>query len=163
MKALQVAVGALIVDDQLALIKFGRNHLAGFWGMPGGKIDEGEFLDVGMAREFTEELGQPVKITEYCAIVDEEIVLPQETIRLNMHLCKVEPLTPMQPEPRDLGTEGEIKWIPLDELAHIEGEFVPSDYRMYRELIEGGGRGYFKCRMHIQGGAINLEFFEKVG
>lgn len=163
MKALQVAVGGLIADDQIALIKFKRNQLAGYWGLPGGKFEDGEFLEEAITREFTEEVGHPVRLEEFCAVVDEEVTRPEGASRLTLYVCRLKPVGALTPTPRDLGEEGEIGWFPVDDLRALKDHIVPSDYRMFTDILQGGGHGYYRCRMSVEQSAITLNSFDSVG
>lgn len=51
--------GLAIKDNQVLLVKHGEvaHHLLGVYGLPGGRLDEGESLLDGATREFQEETG----------------------------------------------------------------------------------------------------------
>jgi ADP-ribose pyrophosphatase YjhB (NUDIX family) len=54
--------GLLIRGEQVLLVKHGEgaHHVTGVYGLPGGRLDEGESLLDGAAREFEEETGLSV-------------------------------------------------------------------------------------------------------
>ncbi|HEY8730161.1 MAG TPA: (deoxy)nucleoside triphosphate pyrophosphohydrolase [Acidothermaceae bacterium] len=55
----QVVVGAALIDDNrlLAAQRSEPPALAGFWELPGGKVDAGETDEAALVRECREELG----------------------------------------------------------------------------------------------------------
>lgn len=66
------AVGILIVDDQVLLLKRVDTDrmFPGQWGLPGGKVDPGETLEQACSREFQEETGIDVDVVEkMCRVV----------------------------------------------------------------------------------------------
>lgn len=53
-----VGVGAIVLDgDWVLLVLRGREPLKGEWSLPGGKLELGETLQEGVAREVREETG----------------------------------------------------------------------------------------------------------
>jgi len=60
----QVVVGAALIDDNrlLAAQRSEPPALAGFWELPGGKVDAGETDEVALVRECREELGVDIML-----------------------------------------------------------------------------------------------------
>ncbi len=55
-QAPQLCVGAIVVEDeQLLLIRRGHGPAAGFWSVPGGRVEPGELLAEAVVRELAEE------------------------------------------------------------------------------------------------------------
>lgn len=52
-----VAVGILVNDGKVLLVRRGMNPGKGLWGMPGGYVDMGEVIEEAVAREVWEETG----------------------------------------------------------------------------------------------------------
>jgi len=52
-----VAVGILVNDGRVLLVRRGMNPGRGRWGMPGGYVDMGEVVEEAVAREVWEETG----------------------------------------------------------------------------------------------------------
>ncbi len=53
-------VGAVAIkDDKVLMVRHGDGaaHLTGVWGLPGGRLDEGETMIDAVCREFEEETG----------------------------------------------------------------------------------------------------------
>lgn len=62
-----LGVGGIIVDEQdrVLLIQRGGEPLKGYWSIPGGVLETGEFLEDAIRREMLEETGlavQPVQV-----------------------------------------------------------------------------------------------------
>jgi 8-oxo-dGTP diphosphatase len=58
-----VGVGAVIVTDgKVVLVKRRFEPLAGQWSLPGGRLELGETLEAGLAREMLEETGLVVEV-----------------------------------------------------------------------------------------------------
>lgn len=59
------AVGAVVFrGDDVLVIRRGREPLKGQWSIPGGKLDHGERLHDGVAREVREETGVEIRVLE---------------------------------------------------------------------------------------------------
>lgn len=67
----RVGVGAAIVrDGKLLLIRRLRPPEAGFWSLPGGKVDPFETVEATARREIAEELGIELKALSLLCVVD---------------------------------------------------------------------------------------------
>ncbi len=68
---------AIIIDDkQVLLLQRSSNDSrnAGLWEFPGGKIDSGEEMNSGLAREVLEETGLEIEIASSIAHVETELI-----------------------------------------------------------------------------------------
>ena len=65
-------VGAIVADGQgrLLMIKRGHDPGAGLWSIPGGRLELGETLEQGVAREVLEETGIGVRVLEVIEVFD---------------------------------------------------------------------------------------------
>lgn len=162
MKQLAVAVGGLFVDDHVPLIRFKRNHAAGYWAAPGGKFDAGEWMVEALEREMAEEIEHQVRFKEFCAVVDELIIAPNEEIRIALYICLVDPVGRVDMKTLE-HDEGTIKWWPVAGLPKIKHDFLPSDYRIMHDVMLGSGRGYYRSQMTLTGPTPVLDEFEQVG
>jgi ADP-ribose pyrophosphatase YjhB (NUDIX family) len=73
-----VGVGAVIVQEgKVVLIKRRYEPLAGQWSLPGGRLELGETLEAGVAREMLEETGLEIEVGPVIEVFD-RILLDQE-------------------------------------------------------------------------------------
>ena len=84
---------------------------AGYWELPGGKLDPGESVEAGVERELREELGIAVTVGQ--ALPEVQHTYPHGTVRLHPRLCA---MTDASPAPRDLEV-AEHRWVRLAELG----------------------------------------------
>ncbi|QBI21222.1 NUDIX domain-containing protein [Egibacter rhizosphaerae] len=67
----EVAVGGVAIDRQrLLLVQRGRGVATGRWSLPGGRLDPGESLAQGVARELHEETGLAVRVLGLCGLAE---------------------------------------------------------------------------------------------
>lgn len=88
-----IGVGAVVVSDgRVLLIRRGREPLKGHWTLPGGLLELGESLSMGVVREVMEETGLEVEPLELVELVDR---IHREGERVRYHyviadyLCRV--------------------------------------------------------------------------
>ncbi len=67
-----VAVAAIVFDaaDRVLLIERGRPPGVGLWSVPGGKLELGETIAAGIAREVREETGLLVEVGPLVEVVE---------------------------------------------------------------------------------------------
>jgi ADP-ribose pyrophosphatase YjhB (NUDIX family) len=85
-----VGVGAVIFmpDGRIVLVKRGHEPLAGQWSIPGGKLEFGETLEAGTARECLEETGLIVQVGPLVEVCDR--ILMDESGRVGYHFVLVD-------------------------------------------------------------------------
>ena len=86
---------------------------AGWWEIPGGKIDPGESPDEAVVRELREEVGVEIEVTG--ALPEVEHRYDHAHVRLHPRLCR---LLHGSPEPTPIEV-AEVRWIALDALGDI--------------------------------------------
>jgi ADP-ribose pyrophosphatase YjhB (NUDIX family) len=92
-----VGIGAVVVEQgRVLLVQRGHEPLKGKWSLPGGKLELGESLTQGVAREVREETGLIVKALELIELIDRiqrESGLAGESVRYHYviadYLCRV--------------------------------------------------------------------------
>lgn len=162
MKTLPVAVCIVEHEGKFPLIKFKRNYLAGRWGLPGGKLDDGEHVPDAAVRELREEVGIETEFWKLVAVVD-EIALDREgqAVRCILFVCRMRPTKTVSLEKRSL-PEGDIEWFTLEQVKAMESEFVRSDFKILLDLNEPKWYGNFRSRQEWQDGKLQLTYFDRI-
>lgn len=130
----EVCIGAIAIDeDDLLLIRRGRGVAAGYWSVPGGRVEEGETLAEAVVRELREETG----LEGVCG----ELVGVEEVLADGFHFVildyAVSVLERVEPVAGDDASEA--AWVPLSEVAELplaEGlaEFL-HDHGILRTIV----------------------------
>lgn len=130
----EVCIGAIAIDeDDLLLIRRGRGVAAGYWSVPGGRVEEGETLAEAVVRELREETG----LEGVCG----ELVGVEEVLADGFHFVildyAVSVLERVDPVAGDDASEA--AWVPLSEVAELplaEGlaEFL-HDHGILRTIV----------------------------
>ncbi len=112
-----VGVGGVIVqDDHVVLIKRKYEPLAGRWSIPGGALDVGEHLEVGVARELLEETGLVVRAGPIVEVFDR--ILRDEDGRVRYHFVLVDYLCVPVGGTLQAGDDvSEAEWVRFDGLG----------------------------------------------
>lgn len=152
-KPLSVAIGAVVRDGEILMIRRESGDYQGYWALPGGKIEQGEHVSDAAVRELEEEAGIETVFHEYLGLVSE--VFDEKQFMLHIVVLETEDETVSG------GCEGDVDWLDLDS---IEGfDVVPSDLKIIEELIMGDDGGYFECVMSESDGDHVLEEFGQKG
>jgi ADP-ribose pyrophosphatase YjhB (NUDIX family) len=88
-----VGVGAVIVQNgRVVLVKRRFEPLAGQWSLPGGRLELGETLEAGLAREMLEETGLEVEVGPVVDVFDRILLDPERKVRYHYvlidYLCR---------------------------------------------------------------------------
>jgi ADP-ribose pyrophosphatase YjhB (NUDIX family) len=88
-----VGVGAVIMQDgKVVLVKRKYEPLAGQWSLPGGRLELGETLEAGLAREMLEETGLVVEVGPVVDVFDRILLDPERRVRYHYvlidYLCR---------------------------------------------------------------------------
>jgi ADP-ribose pyrophosphatase YjhB (NUDIX family) len=88
----QIAIGAVVVDDsvpgerRIVLVRRARPPMAGRWSLPGGRLEFGERIEVGVRREVFEESGLEVNVGPLIEVV--EVIDPPYHYVILDYVCR---------------------------------------------------------------------------
>jgi mutator protein MutT len=88
-----VGVGAVIMQHgNVVIVKRRFEPLAGQWSLPGGRLELGETLEAGLAREMLEETGLEVQVGPVVDVFDRILLDPERRVRYHYvlvdYLCR---------------------------------------------------------------------------
>jgi ADP-ribose pyrophosphatase YjhB (NUDIX family) len=110
----QVAVGAIVVhEDKLLMVRRGRDPGRGLWSLPGGRVEQGEYLHEALVREVKEETGLDVTPRALVGIL--EVVGDPHYVILDF---AAEPSGTTEPSAQ--GDADEATWVPLTEIRTLD-------------------------------------------
>ncbi|MCM3878544.1 MAG: NUDIX hydrolase [Vicinamibacterales bacterium] len=79
-------------DSRVVLVKRRFEPLAGQWSLPGGRLELGETLEGGLAREMLEETGLEVEVGLVVDVFDRILLDPERKVRYHYvlidYLCR---------------------------------------------------------------------------
>lgn len=105
-----VTVGALVLDPDGRVLVVRTHKWGGRWGVPGGKIEEGETQEQALVRELAEETGLQVRDVRFLAAQDSvfspEFHRPIHMVLLN-YRCRSE-----SSDVRLNDEAEEFRWLP---------------------------------------------------
>ena len=113
-KVLHGVHGFCFYGDKLVIVYSERKK---YWGLPGGRIEEGETFEKALVREVKEETNMKVLRQKLIGFVD--ITEPERVIRMTRSFCLLEPYGDFV---SDADTEGDVTEIKLID---------PKDYKKY--------------------------------
>jgi ADP-ribose pyrophosphatase YjhB (NUDIX family) len=155
-RPLNIAIGAVIHDNHILLIKRVKPPYTGLWGIPGGKVEFNEHVKDTAIREIFEETGINTEFKRYCGTCSEIIT---ENNEIHVHfVIHVVALTPVDLEIAEQ-QEGEVAWFNLDSLKDTKDQIIPSDLHLIEKLVRESAQHYFDCLVEKTGDQYNLIYF----
>lgn len=118
-------------DDKTLMLRKSRGHQKGKWNGLGGKAEPGEMPEACAIREVREEAGLEIDALQYRGL----IVFPRFDGVNDWYVWIY--VATAEGEPRD-GDEGELAWIPTNELHELElhaGDRVFLPWLQQRNLV----------------------------
>ncbi len=120
--------------DILITKRLANTVYAGYWELPGGKIDPGESPTHAAIREVQEELG--LNVLPIAQLAPIQHTYEHATVRLHPVICSI---APQSPPPANLQV-AEHRWVAINSLPWEE--FLPANVRIITALVRwiaGGG------------------------
>jgi 8-oxo-dGTP diphosphatase len=138
---LLVVAGALVRDGRLLLTRRPvGDPLAGFWELPGGKVEADETPEAALAREWREELG--VEVESFSPLTFASGAPNGRHVTLLVFLVRS-----LRGEPSPLGV-AEVRWTTPAEASRLP--LLPAD-RPVVEQLASGGSGRFISSPPLEG------------
>ncbi len=110
----EVCVGAVAVDrDRILMIRRGHGPGAGWWSVPGGRVEHGETLAEATVRELREETGLEGVCGGLVGWV-ERLDGPEHFVIFDFAVTVLDPMPPTAGD-----DAAEAAWVPLDELCEL--------------------------------------------
>jgi ADP-ribose pyrophosphatase YjhB (NUDIX family) len=132
-----IGVGAVVFDAQERVFLAQRGPEAsnerGTWEFPGGKVSFGEKLAEAVAREFLEEYGMVIEITELLGVNDHILLAEHEHWVSPTFLARHVSGEARILEPQKCSAIG---WFKLDSLPAPLSQVSQDDLKMYREKLK---------------------------
>lgn len=126
---LLVVAGALLRDGRLLLTRRPEGDpLAGYWELPGGKVEADETPETALAREWSEELG--VEAEASAPLTFASGTPNGRHVTLLVYLVRL-----LGGEPAPLGV-AEVRWATPEEAARLP--LLPADRPVVERLARGG-------------------------
>jgi len=160
-----VAIGIIVHENSILLIKRVRGDYIGYYALPGGKIEKNEHMHSALEREIQEETGLVCKFDKLLGVASEFLVENNQIKRhFLLNICKVKlPEKPL--EIKDKKDEGDILWISLSKIKDYKNKIIESDYKFIEifalnELKHNENLAYFSCEIEKIGDKFLLKKFE---
>jgi 8-oxo-dGTP diphosphatase len=132
----------LIRDEKVVVIKYNEgSKKAGYYDIPGGKIEDGETMEQAVIREFSEETGMNVNNLKYKGVM--HIEYPDKEFILNTFVANE-----YTGFPQDF-MENSSEWIDISELLK-KGKLLSSVIILNRVFIKSLKSEKFSFEMYIK-------------
>jgi ADP-ribose pyrophosphatase YjhB (NUDIX family) len=132
-----VGVGVVVFrDDEVLLVKRGKEPRRDGWSIPGGAQETGETVAEAARREIHEETGLTIEVTGLLDVID--AISKDEQGRVRMHYTLVDVAAEWVAGEAIAGDDvAEVKWVSV---AAIESETMWSETRRIIRLAESKRR-----------------------
>lgn len=148
---INVAIGILEFNDRILLIKRNRGNFSGYWGLPGGKIEDGEHVDGAIIREINEETNLSVDFIDLVGVFTEIIKSKDNTISTVIYGCKVKLKDNTQKEPillkrkyYSMKEQTILRWFSKEEVNRFRSNIIHSDLMLLEKCLDSNEIRYMK-------------------
>jgi ADP-ribose pyrophosphatase YjhB (NUDIX family) len=131
------AVGAIVLEKgEILLVRRDREPARGQWSLPGGRVEWGESLAEGCAREVREESGIDVDVEGMAGIA--ERIIPDDDGVVRWHFVIVDFWArPRSREAKPGDDVSEVRWVPVGELHEMHLTAGLFEFLQDRGALEG--------------------------
>ncbi len=124
----QVTAAVIVEDGQMLLVRRAPSEsLAGYWELPGGKLEDGESLESCLERELSEELAMGSAVGEALA----RTIYHYEHGSFEMVALRTQRLTGFE-----LSVHDRFIWASSDDIADLQ--LAPADVDLIDQLLTLG-------------------------
>jgi len=145
------AVGLIVENNNVLMIKREKEPFANLWSIPGGKIERDEYVSSAVTREIGEEVGIACNIEKYLGTIS-ELVFNESGLDRH-HIIHVFHLTIKDGIPKD-----GARWYRIETISQ-EKDITPSDVAIIEELLVNRKHQYINCSLRLEKGKYILESF----
>ena len=123
-ETIHVVAAAIIRDNKVLATQRGYGDWAGWWELPGGKVEEGEASEEALAREIREELDAEIEVGRLLCVVD--YYYPK------FHLIMDCFVSELADEGFTLVEHRAARWLAVGELDEVK--WLPGDVKVVEAL-----------------------------
>lgn len=134
---INVVIGVICNEDKVLLIKRERGDFIGLYGLPGGKVEECEHIDVAIEREISEELGLHLKFNRLLGTATE--IMHDKNSTTLLYCCELL----MDFQQAIINPEFQYKWFSKEELFE-SNSIIESDKMMISNFYYNMEKNYLK-------------------
>lgn len=145
------AIGIIIKDNKVLMIKREKEPFANLWSIPGGKIENDEYISSAVTREIWEEVGVKCEIQNYLGTISE--LVSMKGVLDRHHVIHAFQLSILKGAPIK-----SARWFDIDSLEQIS-DITPSDTKIIQEFIINKKFSYIDCHLNNIDGKYSLESF----
>lgn len=134
---ISVVIGIITNEDKILLIKRERGDFIGLYGLPGGKVEECEHIDIAVEREIREELGLKLNFNQLLGTATE--IMHDKNSTTLLYCCELL----MDKNMTIVNPEFEYKWFSKQELIN-SNLIIESDKIMVNTFYYNKDANYIK-------------------
>lgn len=122
---------ALIVEGQSFLVakRQGSRHLAGYYELPGGKIEEHETAEQACIREIKEELGCDIKVESYLLTCEYDYPDVKRHLSMDVFVCRL-----LEGQKIEKKEHSDLRFVDAQTMDELE--FAPADVQFLPQIKE---------------------------
>lgn len=132
-----------------------KKFLPGLYELPGGHVDFGEDIVVGLKREIQEELGMTISVGDpFACFTYKNLVKGSHSVEVIYFATFNEPLDRITVDPKDHST---FSWFSKDEVLKARGSLIPESHVEHAENNDAEYQTIIKGFSLLEGNALNFK------